>query len=52
MSGTEPDENDKRELNTTTLSQKEWFEVLNKHDDFEQYAKRRRVRREQETDDK
>jgi hypothetical protein len=42
MSDTEPDENDKRELNTTTLSQEEWFEELNKCDPLEQYAKRRK----------
>ncbi len=48
MSDAEPDENDKRELNTTTLSQEEWFEELNKCDRLHQYAKKRRERREED----
>jgi hypothetical protein len=48
---TEPDENDKRELNTTTLSEEEWIETLNKHDSFDQYAKKRRERRREGTPD-
>jgi len=38
----------RREPNGTTLSVEEWIEVLNKHDRFDQYAKRRRERREKD----
>ena len=54
MPDTEPDENeepeekDSKELNGTTLSREEWIETLNKHDSFDQYAKRRRERREED----
>ena len=51
MPDTDPDGNDKRELNTTTLSTEEWFEELNKCDPLEQYAKRRRERREENASD-
>jgi hypothetical protein len=47
----EPEEQDRKEPSGTTLSVKEWIEVLNRHDSFDQYAKRRRERREEETDD-
>ena len=40
----------RKEPNGTTLSTEEWIEMLNKHDRFDQYAKRRRERRERETD--
>ena len=42
MSDTDPDGNDKRELNTTTLSREKWFEELNKCDRLHQYAKKRK----------
>ena len=48
MADTEPDENDKRELNTTTLSQEEWFEELNKCDPLEQYARKRQQQKSSE----
>ena len=42
MPDTDPDGNDKRELNTTTLSTEEWFEELNKCDRLHQYAKKQK----------
>jgi len=47
MPDTEPNENEepeekREEPNGTTLTLEEWFEELNKHDDFDQYAKRRK----------
>ena len=48
---TEPEEQDRKKPSGTTLTLEEWFEELNKHDSFDQYAKRRRERREAETDD-
>jgi len=41
----------REEPKVTTLSVEAWIEELNKHDSFDQYAKRRRERREEETDD-
>ena len=50
MSDTKPSRK-REEPKGTTLSVEEWIEVLNKHDRFDQYAKQRRKRREEETDD-
>jgi hypothetical protein len=44
----EPDENDKRELNGTTLSTEEWIEELNKYDRLHQYAKKRKEERDED----
>ena len=38
---TDPEQK-RREQNGTTLTLEEWFEELNKHDSFDQYAKKRR----------
>jgi hypothetical protein len=54
MSDTEPDKSEEpeekgsKEPNGTTLSRERWIETLNKHDSFDQYAKRRRERREED----
>jgi dihydrodipicolinate reductase len=50
MSDTEHSEK-REEPSGTSLSVEEWIEVLNKHDRFDQYAKRRREKREKGTDD-
>jgi uncharacterized protein (UPF0332 family) len=47
----ESEEQDKKKPSGTTLTLEEWFEELNKCDRLHQYAKRRRERREEETDD-
>jgi len=45
---TEPTENNRKEPNGTTLSTEEWIEELSKHDSFDQYAKRRKGKTEDE----
>jgi len=58
MPDTEPDENEEpeekgnRELNTTTLSQEEWFEELNKCDRLHQYAKKRKEKSSEKEQEK
>ncbi|WP_263834423.1 hypothetical protein [Salinibacter sp.] len=42
MADTDSTENERREPNGTTLTEEEWIETLNKHDSFDQYAKRRK----------
>jgi len=39
---TEPEEQDRKEPNGTTLTEEGWIEVLNKYERLSQYAKRRR----------
>ncbi len=49
MPDSDHSENTQKEIqepNGTTLSVEEWIEVLNKHDSFDQYAKKRRKNRE------